>query len=322
MNPHVKKPNRARSRFALALGVLGLLYPHPVRCADEPATIVWRDDYGRAMEDARAANRLLWIQFTGPWCPNCTRMENDSFPHPAIVEHAQRSYVPLKLRSDLNEQLVAAFNLTAIPATVVVAPNRDIIAFHQGYLGPQELDGLLRDCQARFSPRPEPAPPAAGSQEQADATSDLDKKAEPRAGGTGAAGGYCVVSLVDERKLLKGRSEHVIEHEGRAFYFATAAAGERFRQNRDRYVPWNGGACPVTQLERGKTTPGDPRWGILYAGQLFLCASAEDRRRFFANPSPFATQSLPGTESSSADSRSQAEANRSSQEARASNFGG
>ncbi len=47
----------------------------------------------RAMEDARAANRLLWIQFTGPWCPNCTRMERDSFPHPAIVEHSQRSYV-------------------------------------------------------------------------------------------------------------------------------------------------------------------------------------------------------------------------------------
>lgn len=149
MNSHAKRPKRARSRFALALGVLGLLFPHQVACADEPATIVWRDDYAGAMHDARAANRLLWIQFTGPWCPNCTRMENDSFPHPAIVEHAQRSCVPLKLRSDLNEELVAAFNLTAIPATVVVAPNRDIIGFHQGYLGPQELDGLLRDCHAQ-----------------------------------------------------------------------------------------------------------------------------------------------------------------------------
>ena len=89
---------------------------------------------------ARTGNRLLWIQFTGPWCPNCTRMERDSFPHPAIVEHSQRSFLPLKLRSDLNEQLVAAFNLTAIPATIIVAPNRDVIGFHQGYLGPDDLD--------------------------------------------------------------------------------------------------------------------------------------------------------------------------------------
>ena len=322
MNPHVKRPKRARSRFALALGVLGLLFPRQVACADEPAAIAWRDDYAGAMEDARAGNRLLWIQFTGPWCPNCTRMENDSFPHPAIVEHAQRSYVPLKLRSDLNEQLVAAFNLTAIPATVVVAPNRDIIAFHQGYLGPQELDGLLRDCHARVSAGPEPAPPPAGSQEQADATPAQETKSERRAGGTRAASGFCVVSLVDERKLKKGQSEHVVQHEGRAYYFSSPAACERFQQNRDRYVPWNGGACPVTQLEHGKTAPGDPRWGILYAGRLFLCASEEDRRRFFANPSPFATQSLPGTASSSEDSRSQNDASQSSQEARVSNFGG
>ena len=138
-----------------------------------------------------------------------------------------------------------------------------------------------------------------------------------------AAGGYCVVSLVDERKLVqKGRSEHSIEHEGRAFYFSTPEAGERFRQNRDRYVPWNGGACPVTQLERGKTTPGDPRWGILYAGRLFLCASEEDRRRFFADPGPFATQSLPGAESSTTGSRSQEDAKRSSHGSRVSNFGG
>ena len=159
MNLHVLRPKLAGLRLALALGVLGLLFPDPYAAADERATIVWREDYAGAMEDARAGNRLLWIQFTGPWCPNCTRMENDSFAHPAIVEHAQRSYVPLKLRSDLNEQLVAAFNLTAIPATVVVTPNRDVIAFHQGYLGPQELDGLLRDCQARVSTRPAPEKP-------------------------------------------------------------------------------------------------------------------------------------------------------------------
>ena len=64
----------------------------PVRCghaalAAEPESIAWRDDYDNlALEEARAANRLLWIQFTGPWCPNCTRMERDSFPDPVVVQ--------------------------------------------------------------------------------------------------------------------------------------------------------------------------------------------------------------------------------------------
>ena len=50
---------------ALACSGLG---QHAAQC-DEPDSIVWRDDYGNALEEARAANRFLWIQFTGPWCP-------------------------------------------------------------------------------------------------------------------------------------------------------------------------------------------------------------------------------------------------------------
>ena len=104
--------------------------------ATEPTPISWREDYGGALEEARTTNRLVWIQFTGPWCPNCLRMERDSFPDADVIEHAQRSFVPLKLRSDVHEQLALGFNLSGLPATVLVAPNREIVAIHQGYLGP------------------------------------------------------------------------------------------------------------------------------------------------------------------------------------------
>ncbi len=80
MNSHVIWPYRAA--LQLALGVICLVIPPRHACALEPTAIAWRDDYATAMEDARAANRLLWIQFTGPWCPNCTRMERDSFSEP------------------------------------------------------------------------------------------------------------------------------------------------------------------------------------------------------------------------------------------------
>jgi YHS domain-containing protein len=319
MIPHFYRPLRAVLHLALALGVIYPMIPHPFARGGEPNSIDWRDDYAAAMADARAANRLLWIQFTGPWCPNCTRMERDSFPHPTIVEHSQRSFVALKLRSDLNEQLVAAFNLTAIPATIVVAPNRDIVALHQGYLGPEELDGLLRDCQARVSPKPAHENPATAGDEPAHAVPGVNKEVEPAAAPALAVKGYCPVSLVDERKLLKGQSEHSIVHEGRKFYFSSQAASERFRQNRDRYVPWSGGTCPVTRLEQGISMPGDPRCGILYAGRLFLCASEDDRRRFFANPGPYAAQRVALAASSSVTSHSENDVNRSNNGARVSN---
>ena len=39
--------------------------------------------------------------------------------HPACRE----SFVPLKLRSDVHEELALGFNLSGLPATIIVTPN-------------------------------------------------------------------------------------------------------------------------------------------------------------------------------------------------------
>ncbi len=253
----------------------------PARATD-PAPISWRNDYGSALAEARASNRLVWIQFTGPWCPNCLRMEHDSFPDARVIDHTQSSYVPLKLRSDVNEALALSFNLTGLPATVLVAPNRDVLAVHQGYLGPEELDATLDQALAGWR----------GRQDLARAEDEKAKQASKNAAKASvenpAASGYCLVSLVDDRKLVAGRAEYIVRHEGQAYRFATAAHAATFRKNPERYVPANGGDCPVAKLDRGSSRPGDPRFGVLCEGRLFLCSSTEARRTFFDDPGRYA----------------------------------
>jgi YHS domain-containing protein len=288
MTPHPVRPGRVVSAISLAaVALCSSLLQMPARC-EEPASVPWRDDYGSALEEARAANRLLWIQLTGPWCPNCTRMERESFPHSAIVAHSQQSFLPLKLQADVNEQLVAAFNLTAIPATIIVAPNRDVIGLHQGYLGPPELDAFLRDCLVRH-------PLAAPSQAQqkgpgSEAGTALTNKSKAVA--EIALSGFCAVSLIDDRKLVKGRAEHSIVHEGRTYHFASLAASERFHQDPARYRPWSNGTCPVSHVENGISKRGEPRWGALYAGRLFVFASESNRRRFLDDPETYTQSEL------------------------------
>src|SRR6185312_10524951 len=101
---------------ATGLWIVAAVFCSPIRLGfaqgAEPEPISWHGDYTGALEEARSANRLLWIQFTGPWCPNCKRMERDAFPDPDVIEHARESFVPLKLRSDVHEQLALGFNLT------------------------------------------------------------------------------------------------------------------------------------------------------------------------------------------------------------------
>ena len=248
------------------------------RSATEPEPISWRDDYAGALDEARTANRLLWIQFTGPWCPNCIRMERDAFPDPDIIQHARDSFVPLKLRSDVHEQLALAFNLSGLPATVIVAPSREIVAVRQGYLGPDELDSLLSEVQSTWRERQ-----GAGKTEVARSDSARLKKEAQL-----ALSGYCPVSLIADRRLVHGQTEYTVQHEGRVYRFASAVMSNLFRKDPDRYVPMNRGDCPVSQVDRGAVRAGDPRWGVLYQGRLFLCASDEARRRFLEAPERYA----------------------------------
>jgi len=288
MTPHPPRAHRVAPgvSFVIALVCTGLCH-QPARSV-EPESIEWRQDYGGALEEARTANRLLWIQFTGPWCPNCTRMEHDSFPQPAIIQHARQSFVPLKLRADVHEQLALSFNLSALPATIIVAPNRDVIASHQGYLGPTEFDAFLRDCLAQRPGKLANISLATGptGSPAHDRASDSEPKSENRL----ALSGYCAVSLICDRKLVPGQTDFTVRHEGRIYRFASLVMSDRFRKEPERFLPKNNGACPVTQVERGIARAGDPRWGVLYRGQLFLCASAEDRRLFLKNPDLYAAQ--------------------------------
>ena len=254
--------------------------------ATEPVPISWRNDYGGALEEAKTTNRLVWIQFTGPWCPNCMRMERDSFPDADVIDHAQRSFVPLKLRSDVHEGLALGFNLSGLPATVLVTPTREIIAIRQGYLGPDELDQLLSEGVTAWRgreavARSDKAKTDASARDGAASTRPAE---EPRP----ALAGYCPVSLIADRKLVAGKAEHSVQHAGQTYRFATAAMSDRFRKDPERYIPANGGDCPVTELDGAAARPGNPRWGVLFQGRLYVCASDDARRRFLDEPERYA----------------------------------
>jgi YHS domain-containing protein/thioredoxin-related protein len=282
MTPHVRPQRSCSVIFSIGVALICTGLIDRATLAMDPESIAWRDDYGSALEEAKAANRFLWIQFTGPWCPNCTRMEHDSFPHPSIIEHARQSFVPLKLQSDIHEQLALQFNLSGLPATVLVAPNREIVAVHQGYLGPDDFDAFLKDALARH---PEVATPRQiATRSKSTARSIHEGEPSPKKETQVALSGFCPVSLISGHKLVRGQVEYTVQHEGRIYRFADRVMVELFRKEPHRYIPLNGGSCPVTRLDKGTDRPGEPKWGVLYRNQLFLCATEADRRLFLNDP--------------------------------------
>jgi YHS domain-containing protein len=260
------RPGRAGSRY-LALVALAQVFVAEGALGSDGTGVAWRPDLASAQAEAKGRNLPLWIQFTGPWCVNCRRMDRGTFSSPPVVAVARDRFVPVKLRSDEYEQLALNLGLSVLPSTVIVKPTGDVIDKWEGFGEPGEFLVFLEETLARF-----------------------DKEKDGRV--ELALASYCPVSLVEQHKLVPGRTTLTARRDGFEYRFADDAARRAFLASPEKYAPANRGESPVSHVEQGVFRPGDPKFGVLYRGHLYLCADGAERERFLRNPERYANVDL------------------------------
>jgi YHS domain-containing protein/thiol-disulfide isomerase/thioredoxin len=256
---------------ACATTALVLWLAAPAR-PDGPTAIPWRTNFERARAEARAEGRPLWVQFTGPWCTYCRKMESDTFSKAPVVAAARDSFVPVKVQADEREDLVERLEVGGLPATLVLSASGAVLARHEGYASVAEFLAFL---------------------DRARGVSRSARPAKRSAEGEGLAlAGYCPVSLVQGRGLTPGQQDLAVHYDGHTFRFADAEVRDAFLRQPEAFLPANGGRCPVRAVDRGEQVPGDPRFGVYYRNRLYLCADDEARRRFARDPGRYCDADL------------------------------
>ncbi len=178
--------------------------------AGENYGIAWRTDYASAQAEATARNLPLWIQFTGPWCIYCHKMDRETFPDAGIVARSQGQFVPLKLRSDVHEELVARLGVSGLPATVILSPTGSVILGRtSGFADPFNFASLLDGAWVNHTASP-----------------DLL-----------AIEGFCPVRLVQGKGRVAGKPEVALFHDGHVYRFADVAARDLFLKDPEKYLP-------------------------------------------------------------------------------------
>src|SRR5258705_256079 len=110
-----------RKSRPIGMGIVALLSFVSAPMAAAPArgasarAIDWRPDLRGAVAEPEAIIRLLWLQFTGPWCHFCQLMDRESFVHPRIISQSRDHFVPVKLQSDEHEALASRFGISGLP---------------------------------------------------------------------------------------------------------------------------------------------------------------------------------------------------------------
>jgi YHS domain-containing protein/thioredoxin-related protein len=274
----------SRSGLKWGLGCLLVLSACSLSLAAAPREIPWRTDYSRAKAEAKARQLPLWVQFTGPWCHFCTQMERETFVSPEVIASAHERFIPVKLRSDIHEDLVSGFGVSGLPSTIIVAPTGAVVARREGFTDPKAFQAFLNQSLertghvARSSKRSQPERPAA----RAEAAPAAKPAEEP------ALAGHCPVTLVVDKRLTLGQPDLSARYDGREYRFATASERDTFLNEPEPYLPANHGQCLVSQVDRSQSVAGDPRFGVLYDSRLYLCADESARAKFMKEPKRYA----------------------------------
>ncbi|MFM7317553.1 MAG: thioredoxin fold domain-containing protein [bacterium] len=241
------------------------------------STLNWLGDYGQALKTAVDRQRPVWLQFTGPWCPNCHRMDKESFKNPKIIEHLSKLFVPAKISCENDAELALSFGFTQLPATVLISPDGKILAKHEGFADAETLARISSQAgvvmnEKEFKPAQDSSEKALLAAKPTDKATDAHEKAHQTADALAEA----------KPESSKDKPEAAPAAEAALRLDGTLVAENKTAP--DRPLEPLGAKCPVTLLDDKLEMLTDKRITASYAGQRYYFASNEARTRFSQNP--------------------------------------
>jgi len=286
------------------------------------AEIAWQEDLRTAHAQASAEGKLLLLHFYSDNCVWCERLEAGALKAPEVGATMQESFVPVKIHGGKNPKLTQMFNVKAFPTDVVVSIDGKMLSHS---VSPQKAEDYL--AMLRKIPQPSASPasdtPAAGyaasnaasniaaGDELPDyARSPVSAAAANQNPATPGADTMAALSLPASPTVTSPAPMHSAGLElpsGTPGLLAGArSAGKPIDPPRSFDLPASEsqsltdhtsvtdepelamqGYCAVTVIREDRWVEGNPKFGVVHLGKLYLFASDESMQTFLADPIPF-----------------------------------
>lgn len=123
----------------------GLVFGLGLAAAAEakPAGVVWLDDYGKALQEARASNRMLMYDFYTSWCLFCKNLDREAFVDPRVVE-LSRHFVTVKLDAEVAKACATRYRPEGFPTVLFATPQGEEILRVSGYRTADQIYAVMK----------------------------------------------------------------------------------------------------------------------------------------------------------------------------------
>jgi YHS domain-containing protein len=257
---------------------------------------VWKTDFDAARLEAQKQQRPLLVHFYSDSCAPCVQMEQNVLHKAPIEEYIQGNLVAVSVNVDQHSELQKRFSVNRWPCDFVLDPSgsrrlvtstgpRSIADYRQMLEKAVTWNAQLQARAAKPAPQPivgSISPNPAPLVQAPVPTYSSDKL---------LLEGYSPVSLLTDKKWIKGTSEFAVDFEGQWFLLTSSEEIKAFRSKPENFVPQFMGCDPVLlwESEQVPAMRGVTRFAAFYDDQLYLFASKENRDRFKESPDRFIT---------------------------------
>lgn len=245
----------------------------------------WQTDFEKARAEAQRLQRPLLIHFYSDACVPCVKMEQTVLHTPQVNELLTQKIVGVSINVDRHMELAKRFRIDRWPSDVIVEPatGRRLTTS----TGPKPLGdyclmiekGLAWHGVPKPTPKPEPGPTPTPPPASVYSASNL------------LLDGYSPVSLLKDKKWIKGAEEFAVEHEGLWYLLTSADEVKTFRAKPAQYAAQFLGCDPVLLWESPQVPAirGTTKFAAFYDDQLYLFSTKENRDTFKQSPDKYIT---------------------------------
>ncbi len=254
------------------------------------ASPVWKTDFDAARIEAQRLQRPLLVHFFSDSCAPCIQMEQNVLHKAPIEEYIASNMVAVSVNVDDHAELQRRFNISRWPCDFVLDPSgtrrlvtstgpRSIADYRQMLEKSVAWNSQLQTRQPKPAPTSDVAqtPTTPAPQTTTPATFSRDQL---------MLDGFSPVSLLKEKKWLKGTEEFAVQHEGQWYLLLSADEVKTFQAKPENFIPQFMGCDPVLLWESSQVPAvrGMTRFAAFYDDQLYLFANKENRDRFKEAP--------------------------------------
>jgi len=245
------------------------------------ADIAWQSQLKVAHTQAQKEGKLLLLHFYDDNCVWCDRLEKGAFQSPEVVAAIQSNYVPVKIHASQNPPIASTFKVTRFPTDVIVTTQGQALSHTVSPQDPSRYVAMLTQyAQPGAGGTQIAAAPAAPGQPTPAMSSDQGPTVTATPQIQASATGFAMpASTGVPASTVSVRSSNSVAP-------LPTKTPKGVKQASELELAMDG-YCAVTVIDEDRWVEGNPEFGVVHLGRLYLFSSKDSMDRFLANPEPY-----------------------------------